>query len=161
MKSTLYIVLICCFFLVPSWASDDLSDKPIIDEDFRKIELEIQQETEACRNKEKSVIKKLKCGDRAWKQNEKEGNLRGTDEYCRKHYSNLDDKQLYSLWKKLKEQRSKARINPSEDIPGEVTEVMFKIEESWVEDQLAQRRKGRIKALGKELYEETEKGRGE
>ena len=86
-----------------------------------------------------------------------------TDEYCRKHYGILSADKLKNVWTDLKAQRKHARIIMPGKVkePGEVTEGMFQIEESWVEDQLAQRRKGRIKALGKELYEETEKGRGE
>jgi len=149
------------FFLVSvclqlSWASEDLSDKPIIDEEFRAVEIEIKKVTEECRGKEKNVIKRLKCGEAYWKLCEKEGKLRGTDEYCRKHYGKLDTEQLRALWEELKGQRRRARINPDEDIPGEVTEVMLKIEESWVEDQLAQRQKAKIKNLEKEVYKKTE-----
>jgi hypothetical protein len=81
-----------------------------------------------------------------------EGKLRGTDEYCKKKYGHLNANELRAVWKKLKEQRRKARISPAENIAGEVDEGMFMDEESWVEDRLAQLQKERTAAMEKEVF---------
>jgi hypothetical protein len=161
MLKILYLIVSVAIFLGGAWASEDWSDKPIIDEQFREVEIAIKEVTTNCRKNEKNVIKRLKCGDSAWKKYEKEGELRGTEEYCRKHYGRLNFDELYKIWKNLKQQRSLARINPEDDVPGEVTEVMFRIEEHWVESRLAQLQKERTAVIEKAVFNKTEQGRAQ
>ena len=144
--------------LQPSWASEDLSDKPIIDEELRSLEIEIKEKGKDCRKKGKNTLQIIDCKKKIRQQYEKEGRLRGTDEYCKKHYGKLSFDELHNVWGNLKTQRKQARIISPGDLkePGEITEVMFRIEESWVEDQLAQRQKEKTKILEKEVYKKTE-----
>ena len=159
--SLLVVFLLTCF--ANGLAAENWSEKPIIDDQFKQVELELKKLTADCMKKEKSVIKKTKCGKALRSQYEKQGKLRGTDEYCKKHYGQLSFDELRSVWKKLKQKRRKARIRSPGDeiIPGEVTESMYMVEEFWVESRLAQKQKAGIKKKEDQVFNESQKGRGE
>jgi hypothetical protein len=156
MLRILYLIVIVAFFFSNAWALEDWSEKPIIDQEFSEYEKDIDRVTDDCMKKEKSVIKKMKCGDDIRLKYIKEGNLRGTDEYCKKHYGNLSFDELRNVWKKLKHQRTIARITPDEKLPGEVTEGMFMVEEFWVESRLAHLQKERTAVIEKAVFNKAE-----
>lgn len=124
------LILGCLFTSV--WASEDWSTKPIIDEEFKRYELEIKSVTRDCMKKEKNIMKKMNCGDAFSEELRKQGKLRGTEEYCRKHYGHLKYEELFKLWEKRREQRIKARGASYKRLPGELSSEIFKAEESWL-----------------------------
>ena len=156
MNRIIFLLPLIIFVYSSSLASEDWSDKPIIDEEFRTYEKEIDKVTNECMEKEKNPIKQMKCGDELLKKYRKEGKIRGTKEYCKKHYGNFGFDNLHSVWKNLKSQRRKARINPNEKISGEVTEGMFMVEEFWVESRLAKLQKERTVKTEKKVYQKSE-----
>ena len=153
----LMVLLSFFVFIIPiSWASEDWSDKPIIDEEYRVYEQEIDRVTDECMRSTKNIMRKLKCGNELREKYQKEGKLRGTDEYCKKHYGHLGFKDLGNTLKKLKNQRRIARIRLKDSIPGEVTEEMFMVEEFWVESRLAKLQKERTVKTEKKVYQKSE-----
>lgn len=144
------LILISC---ISVHASEDWSDKPIIDKQFMVVQTEIKKVTENCMKQLKyHPIKSMKCGKELRKKYEKQGRLRGTEEYCKKNYGNLSFDEMRKVWMNLKKQRRVARISPSDRVPGEVTEGMFMVEEFWVESRLAQMQRKRTEAAEKEVF---------
>ena len=150
------VVLLVGACLHPSWASEDLSDRPVIDEELKAYELELDKVIKECMDKEKNPIKQMKCGKSVRERYRREGKIRGTDEYCQKHYGKLDKAGLEKIWQQIKQQRRKARIYPDEVVPGEVTEGDLMVEDMWIESRLAQLQKENIKSIEKEVYKKTE-----
>jgi hypothetical protein len=142
MKRIVIFTLILGCFPAPAWATEDWSTKPIIDEEFKRYELEMKSVTKECMKKEKNIMKKMNCGDAFSDELRKQGKLRGTEEYCRKHYGHLKYDQLLKLWEKKREQRSKAR-DPLDRLPGELSSEMFRAEESWLWFKLTEIRQSR------------------
>lgn len=151
MKKIIIVVTVILFLGGVVWAEENYSDKPIIDEQFKKIELDIKRVTTECIKKEKNAIKRMKCGEELKENYKKQGKLRGTDEYCKKHYGGLTFSELRKVWKDLKQQRRKARIDPFDSVPGEVTEGKLMVEEFWVESRLAGMQKANTNKIEKSL----------
>lgn len=153
MKKLILIAVSLAF--VSNARAQDYSDKPIIDHEYREVVLELNKVTEKCRKKlNYHPIKSMSCGKELWKEYEKQGKFRGTDEYCKKHYGKLSFEELHKVWIHLKQQRRVARIvlPGNEIVPGEVTESDFMVEQFWVESRLAQMQRKRTEAAEKEVF---------
>jgi hypothetical protein len=143
MKRIVTFTLILGCFIAPAWATEDWSTNPIIDEEFKRHELEIEKVTDECMKKEKNFMKSMECGKDFRNKYRKQGKLRGTEEYCRKHYNHLKYEKLLTLWEKRKEQRSKARRVSLNRLPGELDSEIFRAEEHWLWLKLTEIRQSR------------------
>ena len=134
-----------------SWAFD----KPLVDPKFIKIDEDINRVTEECMKKHKSPAKKFECGTDLRNKYEKEGKIRGTEEYCEVNYVNLGFNELENLFKKLKRHQRTARSSLNlmwdDELPGEVTKEDLQTEIIWIESRLARMQKKKIKNLEKSI----------
>ena len=150
MKYTITVMIICFLGSVAN-AETNYSDKPIIDDHFKKVEIELDSVQKKCMKNEKNVIKKMDCGNELRAKYEKQGKIRGTKEYCRKNYENLTFSELREIRNGLSQQRRKARRNPLEREIGEVTESDFMTEQFWVEEKLSGMQRSKIKEDEKKM----------
>ena len=137
--------------------AEDYSDKPIIDEEFKKVELEIQKNFTDCdkikaKTRMKSWAKQAECREAVYESFTKKGLRRGTIEYFRKNYTSLDFDALHALWVKLKNQKKIARMSPSKRLPGEVVYMDFEMERMWVENRLAEMDNKRMQEEDQRLF---------
>lgn len=133
-------------------AAKDFSRKPIIDSDFKLIEVKIKQESEECQKTAKGPrsFRAIKCYKTIKNKYERQGFLRGTDEYCRKKYEHLSFKSLEKEFFKIKKQKKAARFDDVEKTePGELTFNILQIEEFWIESRLAQMQQTRMDEIEK------------
>ena len=73
MRFLVTVVFLIGACLQPSWASEDYSDKPIIDEELRSLEMIIKEKGKGCRKKGKNTLQVIDCKKKIRKLYEKEG----------------------------------------------------------------------------------------
>ncbi len=152
MRKTILFIIISILFCIGA----DWSRKPIIDPVFEKYEQEIEKNYEDCFIKfkkdkgKKSFIKRRNeesaCRNKTRNELIKEGQLRGTEEYCNKKYGNLNFKALEKEFAKNQKQIRVARISPGDKkVPGELTYNILQIEGFWIESRLAKMQRKSLK----------------
>lgn len=115
---------------------------PYIDPEMKEIEHAMNLEVKACKDKAKGVPKKLACLPKAQEKYSAKYVYRGTEEYCEKHYSKLNKKELEKLFDELLENSKQARksrpINAYTDKAqeGELFETDFGVELRWLNNKL-------------------------
>lgn len=142
-----FMILFCGY----SWA-----EKPIIDPEFKAIQEQMRAEQGACAAKEKNIGRRMKCSKAIYKQYLAKGLLRGTDEYCEKHYSSLGYDDLQTVLEKTMALKREARILPpgNEAQLGEVGYDKLQIEEYWIKFRLGDMQKEHRVKLEKEVFKE-------
>jgi len=158
----LIIIFILLIVSETAFALDsDNPRQPFIDKEFEKAEIIISDTINKCMKKTKKVSEKFKCGEDVREQFEKEGKLRGTEEYCRLHYKHFDYKGLVNFRYKLIKQKKTARFDPGigKRLNGEVTKTKFKIEIGWIDIRLIEMRKQITKQRHEEVWNKGKKAK--
>ena len=149
-------IILTIFSVIISYSLSWALDKPLIDPEFKKTEVKIEQETKECSKAEKGPRAVIKCGKKTRKKYRAEGKMRGTEEYCETNYIDLNFGQLEQRLKRLREQQKTARYSSNamyyEDRQlGEVSKEDLQTEMIWIESRLAKIQKANIKAKEKSI----------
>lgn len=131
LASFLILIPVACFAV----------DNPLIDSEFKKINQAMEAEKKEC-HKFKNPMKGANCVKSIRTKYRRAGDIRGTKEYCEKHYSNKEFKELQSLLILYREQQKTARhaddaFYGQDRQLGEVTKEDLQTELLWIETRLA------------------------
>lgn len=138
-----FLVFMSTFFLYAVGICNAL-EKPLIDPEQKKIDEAIDKNDAKCFEISKNPGLQLECAKKLRYKYQDAGKMRGSEEYCEKHYKNLSFKELESLFRKFKQQQKTARgsykvFSRGDRKPGEVTKEDLQTEIVWIESQLARR----------------------
>ena len=148
----IFLIFLALFaFWCPCFAAPE---KPFIDDEYKAVEEQMEFERKECAARVKGYGK-YQCADQIRAKYKKLGKIRGSDEYCEKHYTKLAFDQMENLLKEIKANMETARIaRDGQHIKGEVTYDMFGVEETWIKIRLGGMQKVQRRELDKKLFKE-------
>lgn len=152
MKKIAVATILSVFFMLGvSWA-----EKPFIDPELEKVDVQIDKEIDECAAKVKNPHKKIQCVKEIRRKYEAQGVLRGTDRYCEEHYGKLSFKELEAVLARLQKEKDGARTSPppGERLPGEVVFGRFDVEQIWIRLRLGEMQRENYKEQRRKTFKD-------
>jgi hypothetical protein len=109
----------------------------VIDAEYAKTQAQEEKAVKEQCGHIKNNFKRWDCADEIYDAFRADGVIRGTEEYCQKHYFTLDTKPLFDKYLELGELKKKARFSAIR--PGEVTTDDLKSEQNYIKQELINR----------------------